>query len=40
MNKYAGKHTSTESEGFADSEIQQMTMPEYIDAIIEWKSGL
>ncbi len=37
MNKYAGKHTSTEAEKFADSEIQQMTMPEYVDAIIEWK---
>ena len=37
MNKYAGKHTSTEAEKFADSEIQQMTMPEYIDAISEWK---
>ena len=37
MNKYAGKHTSTEAERFADSEIQQMTMPEFIDAIIEWK---
>lgn len=40
MNKYAGKHTSTEAEGFADSEIQQMTMPEFIDAISDWKSSV
>lgn len=39
MNKYAGKHNSTEAERFADSEIQQMTMPEYVDAIVEWKSS-
>ncbi len=39
MNKYAGKNTSTEAERFADSEIQQMTIPEFIDAIIEWKSS-
>lgn len=37
MFKYAGQHNSTEAEGFADSEIQQMTMPEYIDEIKEWK---
>ena len=39
MNRYAGKHNSTEAERFADSEIQQMTMPEYVDAIVEWKSS-
>lgn len=40
MNKYAGSHTSTQAEKFADSEIQQMTMPEFIDAIIEWKNQI
>lgn len=37
MYKYAGEHNSTEAESFADSEIQQMTIPEYIDAIKEWE---
>jgi len=37
MNKYAGQHTSTEAENFADSEIQQMTLPEYIDEIKKWR---
>ncbi len=34
--KYAGKHSATEAEGFADTEIQQMTLPEYIDEIKIW----
>ena len=36
MMKYAGKHTSSEAEKFADTEIQQMTLPEYIDEIKEF----
>jgi hypothetical protein len=36
MMKYAGKHTATEAEGFVDTEIQQMTLPEFIDEIKEW----
>lgn len=36
MLKYAGKHSSTEAENFASSEIQQMTIPEYIYEINEW----
>lgn len=39
MNKYAGIHNSTDAERFADKEIQQLTMPEYIDAIVEWREN-
>ncbi|WOK08413.1 hypothetical protein RT717_07150 [Imperialibacter roseus] len=39
MMKYAGKHTATEAERFVDTEIQQMTLPEFIDEIKLWKDG-
>lgn len=39
MNKYAGEHTSTEAEKFASTEIAEMTIPEYIDEIKEWKNN-
>jgi len=37
MYKYAGKHNATEAEKFADTEINNLTIPEYIDEIKEWK---
>lgn len=36
MYKYAGKHNSTEAEGFAKTEIEHLTIPEYIDEIKKW----
>lgn len=39
MFKYEGEHSATEAERFADTEIQQMTLPEYIHEIEIWKSN-
>lgn len=38
--KYAGRHTKKEAEGFADTEIQQMTLPEFIEEIKIWRENV
>ncbi len=38
MKKYLVSHNSTDSESFAKKEIEEMTIPEYIIGINEWKS--
>lgn len=34
--KYELTHSATEAETFAASEIEEMTMPEYIDELKKW----
>ncbi|MBK8501927.1 MAG: hypothetical protein IPL46_06820 [Saprospiraceae bacterium] len=36
MLKYAHRHNATAAESFANTEIIEMTMPEYIDEIKTW----
>ncbi|QNL22654.1 hypothetical protein HZR84_12105 [Hyphobacterium sp. CCMP332] len=36
MNKYAGTHNSTEAEKFASSEINELTIPDFIDEVKTW----
>jgi hypothetical protein len=37
MMKYAGKHTATECEAFGNHEVDELTLPEYIEEIKSWK---
>lgn len=37
MFKYAGTHNSTDAEKFADTEIRNLTVPEFIDEIRKWQ---
>jgi hypothetical protein len=39
MIKYQSEHNTIASEKFARKEIDEMTIPEYIIEIEEWKSG-
>lgn len=39
MVKYLSGHNTTQAEQFAKKEIEEMTIPEYIEEIEKWKSG-
>lgn len=39
MLKYSSEHNATDSEDFAKKEIEEMTMPEFIDEIFQWKKS-
>ena len=36
LQKYSNKHNETDSENFAKKEIEEMTIPEFIDEIKKW----